>query len=471
MRPIHQLMIAVLLAISASATPPNIVWIIGDDLSPDLGCYGYREVETPHIDRLAEQGVRYTAAFATSPVCSPSRSALITGRYQTSIGTHQHRTPNKGFLPEGVRPVTQHLREAGYQCVNFKGQGANGKTDYNFRSRQSVFDGSELDLAKPFFMQVNFFEPHRPFKKLEGRVREGPAIPPQYPEHPVVRSDWTAYLEHIERLDGKVGRFLAWLEGSGQAENTVVFFFGDHGRPHVWDKQWLYDGGIRVPLIVRWPGMIAAGGSEDRLVSLLDVSAETLKLAGQDIPDGFHGRAFLGKAAERSELFAARDRCGDAYERIRCVRTKRFKYIRNFYPELPYWQTSRYKLTGYPVLDVLKTMHEAGELSPSQARFFADTKPAEELYDLGADPSETNNLVSDPAHLETLERLRSKLDNWIAESGDKGAKPESIENYKAAVAGSTKHFKKKFKPDGWHQRSEAIRAKLVERNLRPTSVE
>lgn len=451
---------------------PNLVWIIGDDLSPDLRCYGEEAVNTPNIDALANQGRRYTAAFATSPVCSPSRSALITGVYQTSIGAHHHRTIAKKALPAGVVPITQHLRNAGYQCINFRDEtiGSSGKTDFNFKATD-VFDQEAWDPTNPFFLMVNFSEPHRPFR-TSGKIRENARIPPMYPgEHPVIQSDWAAYLEVIERLDNKVGRFLEWLDQAGQAENTVVFFFGDHGRPHVWDKQWLYDGGIRVPLIVRWPGEVEAGSVDDRLVSLLDVSKETVALALADVESGMpqqlRGQRFLSpEAPRRREIFAARDRCGDAYDRIRCVRTERFKYIRNFYPELPYWQTSRYKLTGYPAFAVLKEWYAAGKLHGTQARFFADTKPAEELYDLEADPHETTNLASDTQYGETLIALRARLETWIHETGDQGATPEGMDHYRAAVAGSTKHFKG-FQPDAWHERSEAIRARLVERELRP----
>ncbi len=454
-------------AITAAARPPNIVWIIADDLSPELGCYGYRGVRTPNIDRLATGGTLFTAAFSTSPVCSPSRSALITGRYQTSIGAHQHRTMEKLPPPEGVAPITEHLRAAGYRCTNLKGMGANAKTDYNFRWDGPVFDSANLPGGDaPFFLQVSFFEPHRRFKN-KGEPNGGFSIPPQYPDHPAIRADWADYLADIEALDTKVGRVLQWLEDAGHADDTAVFFFGDHGRPHVWDKQWLYDGGIRVPLIVRWPGGLEPNTRDDRLVSLIDISAQTLAIAGAELPDTLDGQPFLGPdAAHREHIIAARDRSGDAFERIRCVRTERYKYIRNFYPELPYWQTSRYKAVQYPTLAVLKELHARSELAPAQARFFADRKPAEELYDLADDHYETTNLAENPAHLEALMDLRSTLDNWISETGDQGATPEPLPLYDAAVGGSAQHFKS-FKPDGWHHRSETIRLKLRERSLRP----
>jgi uncharacterized sulfatase len=377
---------------------------------------------------------------------------------------------DKRPLPVGVVPITEHLRAAGYQCVNLKGMGSNGKTDYNFKSETSVFDSNRIEGDKPFFLQVSFHEPHRSFKN-KGEPHAGFSIPPQYPNHPAIRSDWADYLADIEALDTKLGDLLQWLESEGHAGDTAVFFFGDHGRPHVWDKQWLYDGGIRVPLIVRWPGVIDPGTTDDRLVSLLDVGKQTVYAACAaaqiEMPGGFDGHAFLAEhAPRRDHIIAARDRCGDSYARIRCVRTERYKYIRNFYPELPYWHTSRYKAVQYPALALLKTLYERGELSPAQARFFADRKPAEELYDLVADPHETTNVIGHSAHAGALEGLRATLEEWITDSRDMGAKPEPPELYDAAVSGSARHFKA-FEPDAWHDRSEVIRKQLRERGLGP----
>ncbi len=469
--------VALALAIGAqlqAAEKPNIVWIIGDDLGAELGCYGYKGVRTPHLDKLASQGTRFTAAFATSPVCSSSRSAFMTGRYQTSIGAHHHRTMKKKPLREDVHPITHHLRKAGYQCISHRDHGANGKVDCNFTTpNEKMFDDTIIKGDAPFFLYVNFKEPHRKFKS-PGNPEAKFKLPPQYPDHPEIRADWAAYLAEVEAFDAKVGNFLKWLEDEGLTENTIIFLFGDHGRPHVWGKQWLYEGGIRVPLIVRWPGVVKAAAVDDRLVSLLDVSKQTVYMACAaaqiEMPGGFHGHAFLAENAPRHDyVVAARDRCGDAYDRIRCVRTKRFKYIRNFYPELPYWQTSRYKEVSYPAMRILKELHTKGELTAAQVRFFEARKPAEELYDLEADPHETTNLAAPPKYAKKLVEMRAHLTEWIDDRGDDGAVPETVAEYERAENASKKGFAKKFKPDEWHSRSEMIRKALKKRNMRPES--
>ncbi len=319
--------------------------------------YGYEGVSTPNIDRLAQHGARYTSAFATAPVCSTSRSALITGVYQTTTGTHQHRTPNKKPLPAPIEPITDLMRRAGYYVCNGNSEMKKaGKSDYNFKYDGKMYDAADWSKRRngqPFFAQVQINEPHRDFVRAKDQDRAAHVqIPSYYPEHPVIRADWANYLESIEVLDRKVGSVLQRLEREGLTDNTVVFFFGDHGRPHYRDKQWLYDGGIRVPLIVRWPERIQPGTVRNELVSLVDVSAATLGLAGVQLPAWMHGRDMLAdNFAGREMVFAARDRAGSTLDRVRCVRTDRFKYIRNFHPDRPYSQHSGYKVLQYPGLD------------------------------------------------------------------------------------------------------------------------
>ena len=234
---------------------PNILWLISEDTSPDFGCYGNTLVRTPNVDRLAAEGMRFTHSFATSPVCSPSRSAFCTGMYQTTIGAHQHRTYYKQELPAPVRVVTDYFREAGYYTTNCKGLQYDqpGKTDWNFTLGHEAFDGTNWRGRKsgqPFFAQVNLFLTHRPFVRDERNPIDPDAAqaPPIYPDHPVTRRDWADYLESLQVLDRQIGAVLTRLEGEGLADNTIVFYFGDHGQPHLWAKQWLYEGGIRVPL-------------------------------------------------------------------------------------------------------------------------------------------------------------------------------------------------------------------------------
>ena len=426
---------------ATAAGRPNILWLIAEDLSPDLACYGNRVVHTPNLDRLAREGMRFTNAFVTGPVCSASRSAIATGMYQTTIGAHNHRSHrDDGYrLPQGVEPFTRYLQRAGYHTSNVinaaPGVRGTGKTDFNFVT-ESVFDGkdwSERRKGQPFYAQVNFSETHRPFRRSPEHPIDPSriALPPYYPDHPSVRKDWAMYLETLQNLDVKVGKVLARLEQEGLAEDTIVFFFGDHGRPMPRGKQFLYEGGIRIPLLVRIPAKFRPagykpGGVSDALISAIDITATTLKLAGVEPPAHMEGRVFLGPGAQRREfIIAARDRCDETVDRIRCVRTQRFKYIRNFFPDRPYTQQNVYKDVNYPTLAVMRQLYEEGRLSGAAAAFLAPRRPAEELYDLQADPHETRNLAEDPAHRRTLEQMRAILDRWIRETGDQGQYPEA----------------------------------------------
>lgn len=407
---------------------PNVLWIYGEDLYPDLGCYGTPVVHTPHIDQLAAEGTIYKNSFVTCPVCSPSRSAIITGRYQTAIGAHNHRSKRDVPLPNGVRLITDYFRDAGYFTCNSPGPGAYdkaGKTDFNFFV-EKPFDGSDWSARKkdqPFYAQLNITDTHRDFARDNERPIDPASveIPPYYPDHPLVRADWAQYLESIQVLDRKIGQVMQRLEQEGLRDNTIVFFIGDHGRAHARDKQFLYDGGLRVPCIARWPGQIAAGAIDEQLVSGVDFAATALHLCGLPVPQSLDGRAFIkGDTAERETVFAARDRCDGTDDRIRCVRTARYKYIRNLEPERPYMQFNAYKKHQYPAWTLLRVLHQRGQLSPAQAQFLAPTRPPEELYDLHRDPHELNNLAADPAHESTRSNLCRQLDQWMTATKDQG---------------------------------------------------
>ncbi|MCB1231257.1 MAG: sulfatase [Verrucomicrobiae bacterium] len=439
------------LAATAFAAPPNILWIVADDLGPELGCCGYEGVATPNIDRLAAEGVRYTRAFSSAPVCSASRTAFITGKYQTSIGGFHHRTRIIKPLPEPVKPVTELFRDAGYFVTNGAGSTGDlerpGKSDYNFEYEdKTMFDGTDWRQraeGQPFFAQVQMHEPHRPFV-TSGRSGDGLDIPPFYPDHPVTRADWANYLATIEQLDERVGVVLDRLEAGGLADNTVVIFFGDHGRPHLRGKQWLYEGGILTPLIIRWPDKLTAGEVRDGMVSLIDLAPTSLAAAGIALPDWFDGVDILAPGFQgRDRIFAARDRCGDAPDRIRCVRTERWKYIRNFEPGRSFSQYSGYKKLQYPVLTLMAVMNAQGRLNGRQAEWFADTRPAEELYDLDADPWELNNLATDSAHADTVAQLRGELDTWIQQTHDQGAELEGDAAYMEALMAEKRGYYEK----------------------------
>jgi arylsulfatase A-like enzyme len=411
--------------------------------------------------------VLYTAAFTTAPVCSPSRSAFMTGMYQTTIGAHNHRSHrDDGYaLPEGVRLLTDRFRDAGYFTANvvelppelgFRGT---GKTDWNFAYEGKPFDGrrwSELRDHQPFFAQVNFEETHRPFR---AKRRADPAavdLPPYYPDLPdvpVVRQDFAAYLDAASELDRKVGKILARLEADGLADDTIVAFFADNGQAHVRGKQFPYDSGLRVPLIIRWaksfapPAGYRAGSTDDRIVAAIDLGPTLLATAAGVKASGMEGQTFLGKqAVARRYVFGARDRCDETVFRLRTVRDARFRYLRNFTPDRPFLQPNAYKARQYPVWTLLPKL--AGRLNDVQAALLAQTMPPEELYDVRADPHETRNLAKDPAHAATLRRLRGELDRWLRVTRDQGGRLEPPEV--AAALGATR---------GGDPRAPAIRDK------------
>lgn len=435
---------------------PNVVWIVADDLSPELSCYGYQSVATPNIDRLAQEGTRFTLAFSTAPVCSASRTAFQTGQYQTTVGGHHHDTRIKPVLPETIPTVTGLMRDAGYFVSNGRGNSEQpdrpAKSHLNFVYKASeFFDGHDWTgraSGQPFFAQVQIKEPHRSFVQ---RTREFPdaQIPPYYPDHPVTKADWGNYLASIEVLDKRVGKVLDRLDDEGLADNTLVMFFGDHGRPHVRGKQWLYDGGLHVPLLVRWPGHIDSGTIDKRLVSLLDLMPTTLAAAQVSVPSNakLMGTDLLDPTWKgHQELFAARDRCGEAVDRIRSVRTKDFKYIRNFHPDKPYLQHSSYKKLSYPVLTLMKALHAEGSFD---SPLMASTRPKEELYDLKADPFEMHNLAGDPNYSNQLKSFRRKIDNWVIETNDQGAIDESLTvDMDALTASKWKWFESTMKKRG-----------------------
>lgn len=416
---------------SNESQQPNIVWILAEDTCPELSCYGTPAVKTPFLDKLASEGIRYTNAIVTCPVCSPSRSAMITGMYQTSIGAHHHRTMNKKPLPNRIKPITYYLKKAGY--FNALGCGFSAKKDFNF-SGEDYFEGkdwSERNEGQPFFAQITLAVTHRNFT----RDRENPIspesveIPPYYPNNPLVRRDWANYLESVQIMDRQVGEIIKRLEDEKLIDNTVVIFIGDNGRCHVRGKEFLYEGGVLVPLIVKWEGNTPIGEVNSDLVSSIDISAEILNLAGVELPEHMEGQPFLfEKNKKREFVVAARDRCGSTYERMRCIRTKKIKYIRNYYPQLPYLvMANNYKREQYPVQTLMQVMYAEGTLTTDQNRFMAPVKPEEELYDLENDPFELNNLVNDPEYNQILILQRERLNTWVEETGDNGAIPEDPE--------------------------------------------
>lgn len=418
---------------------PNILWITCEDTSPHLGCYGVPGAHTPNLDQLAAEGARYDCAFSVAGVCAPSRSCLITGMYPTSLGTCHMRCQNPP--PPHVRCFPAYLRDAGYYCTN------NVKTDYNFPVPDDAWDEcsnkahfrKRPDPAQPFFAVFNFTTTHEsqigtlPKDLEEFRERAGGELhdpdaldlPPYFPDTPLIRRHWAHYFDLVTIMDRQAGEILQQLEEDGLAENTVVFFYGDHGVGLPRCKRWMYDCGIQAPLIIRWPGRIEPGVASGRLVSFVDFGPTVLSIAGVAIPDHMQGRAFLGAAdtPPREYVYAARDRMDERYDLIRAIRDKQYKYIRNYEPDKPYAQYLSYP-ESYPVLQDMRRVEQEGALTDAQKLFFREAKPLEELYDTDADPHELNNLADDPAQAERLARLRQALDAWLDDARDVGFVPE-----------------------------------------------
>jgi N-sulfoglucosamine sulfohydrolase len=414
-------------AILKGQSRPNILWILGDDLGPQLSCYGHPIVRTPNMDRLANEGVRFTRAHTTAPVCSSSRSAFNVGLYQTHTGTQNHRShrDDNYQLPGNAKLISERLAEAGYFTANVTGiaPGVRGtaKTDWNWKAGKG-FLGShwrERAAGQPFFAQINFQAPHKGPAFVAARKQArlvDPSrvdLPPYYPDDPRVRDEVANYYDAIHLLDTQVGATLDQLKSDGVLDNTVIFLFGDNGRCLIRGKQWLYDAGTHVPLLVRNPGVLRAGTVREDVVSALDITAQSLEYAGLKLPEPFHGQPLFG-GKPREHVFTARDRCDMTVDRIRAVQTKRFKLIRNLMPEKPYTQHNDYILKEYPTFTALKELHAAGKLNATQSLFMAERKAEVEFYDLDQDPHEVKNLAGSKAFAREQARLDQLLNEWIA---------------------------------------------------------
>lgn len=422
---------------------PNILWISLEDTTPRFGCYGDPVARTPNIDRLAAGGCRFPNAFSTAGVCAPSRSAIITGMYQTSIGTHHMRTthtnqhtpdmptPYSAVPPPYVKTFTEYLRGAGYYCTN------NSKTDYQFTPPSTAWDDCSntghwrnREEGQPFFSVFNPTVTHESgmWERENGRpLTTNPddvQLPPYLPDTPKSRAALARHYDNLAIADARVGELLAQLEEDGLTENTIVFLWSDHGEGLPRGKRWPYDAGIRIPLIVRWPGELPPDSVSEQLVSLIDLGPTVLSLCGVEAPQHLQGQPFLGlHAMEREYIFATRDRYDESYDMVRAVRDKRYKYIRNYYPEKPYLLWIPYR-NRHPIMQEMWRLHAAGKLEGDAAVMFQYPRPAEELYDVANDRYELNNLASDAAHADVLEQMRGALAQWQSDFGDMGDIPE-----------------------------------------------
>ena len=431
---------------------PNIIWIVAEDMSDHWSCYGESTIRTPNIDKLAQEGVLFEKVFVSAPVCSPSRSALITGMYQTTIGAHNHRSQIKEgngggnskyfesfVLPQEISYLPKIFKEAGYYTVLGTQQtiilqdetiSQFGKTDYNFIWDSEWYDDNNWknrEPDQPFFAQVQLRGGKFRRAMLDNPVSQTDVIiPPYYPDDDVLRSDWATYLNSVLSLDLEVKQIIERLEEEGLTDNTAIFLFTDHGISHLRGKQFLYEEGIKVPLIVRWPAWLPAGERRRELVSHIDIAATSLFLAGIPVPSDMQGQPFFGKDyIPREYVFTARDRCDETIDLIRAVRTPNYKYIHNFLPDRSHAQPNQYK-DGKPFNVHMRQLYNSGKLKPETALYFQSTRPVEELYDLVNDPWEMNNLAGDPKYSGLLANMRALLWQTSEETGDLGYIPEPI---------------------------------------------
>ncbi|MFN3168012.1 MAG: sulfatase [Phycisphaeraceae bacterium] len=446
------------LALPALAQPPtkthpplNVVWLSVEDMSPWIGPYGDKTVPTPNLDKLAAQGVTYDNAFATSPVCAPARSSLITGMFCTRIGTMQMRNGNpsraaiqkdpdaykdipgyEGLPPAFVRCFPEHLRAAGYYCTN------NSKQDYQFKPPKTVWDESSGKATwknragdQPFFAVFNHTGTHESQAFPRARARpvvvkpEDAPVPPIYPDTPAVRDAMSRTYNNIAEMDQWVGQKMKELDDAGLLDNTVVIFFSDHGVGLPRGKRSCFDTGLRVPLIVRYPDQRDAGTRSARVVSFVDFGPSVLSLAGIDPDDRLDGTPFLGPFATTRDdyrngyAYANADRFDSVYDRARTISDGRFRYTRNYVTDLPYLIRNAYR-ENIPMTFDLYKLEETGPMTPAQWQFAAKNRPAEAFYDSKNDPWETHNLIDSPEHQQRIATMRKHLDAWIKDTGDLG---------------------------------------------------
>ena len=446
---------------------PNILWLVIEDTSPILPPYGDYTIDAPNISRLAKEGVTYTNVYSPSGVCSPSRTSLALGMYPSSIGANHMRTSShreitglpayEAVPPPQAKMLSQYMRGLGYYTTN------NYKTDYQFKPPNNAWDDSSTTAhwrnrpeGTPFFSVVNFTTPHESglfepygFREIEkrhyfsdnaGRIAELPShhsvksleadtaihlpkdtnfpIPPYLPDTPEVRRDMWKVYNNLAETDQQIGAVLAQLEEDGLLEKTIIFFYADHGGPLPRQKRLIYDSGLKVPLIIRFPQSLDRGMKDDQLVSFVDFAPTTLSLAGHDIPAHMHGTDFISKNKdEREFIHAAADRFDGFTDSIRAVKNKRYKYIRNYRPDQGYYLPVKYR-ERIPTMQALLRLRDEGELNDVQSQWFRESKELDELFDTLKDPYELNNLAAEPDYADILSNLKIEMDDWLLRIDD-----------------------------------------------------
>ena len=420
--------------LTAQTKKPNILCITCEDISPLLGCFGDEIAKTPNLDQLASEGIKFTNLFSCSGVCAPSRFALITGMYPSACGGNNMRTSS--YLPNGVpsyeavprsqvKCVSEYLRANGYYYTN------NQKTDYQFKVPITAWDECSKRAhwknrpeGMPFFAIFNLGTTHesqvwdRANDPVTIRPEEVP-VPPYFPDTQIIRRDIARVYNNITVMDREVGELIDEVKKAGLLEKTIIIFYSDHGGPLPRGKRELYDTGLNAPMIIRFPDEKYAGTEVDDLISFVDIPPTIMSLAGIEPPDYMHGSAFLGKykSKPREYIFAARDRMDSECDVRRAVRDKKFKYIRNYRPEIGCYQDIKFRKSLESMKELLR-LRDEGKLNKVQMYWFRKTKSPEELYDLSIDPYELNNVADDPAYREELIRLRKIHVKWLKEIGD-----------------------------------------------------
>jgi len=461
---------------------PNFLWLSCEDINAHIGCFGDKFAITPNIDKLASDAVRYTNAFTTAGVCAPCRSGIITGMYQTTIGTHHMRCSAK--LPSFIKAFSSYLRDAGYYCTN------NSKTDYQTKDLKDAWDESSSKAhwkngkaGQPFFAVFNFGGCHESgiareskyksvTKNLKPSQRQDPKkleLPPYYPDTPIVREDWKRNYELITAMDAWIGEKINEIKEAGLYENTIVFFWSDHGVGLPRAKRWLYDSGTHIPLVIRVPHKLQTddqskpGTIDDQLISSIDFGPTVLNLAGVKIPKHIQGQPFLGKnlPPQRDYVYGVRDRMDERYDIIRSVRDKRYRYIRNYEPLKTFYQYMNTPEKGATMKEI-RRIHAEGKLPPAAKLFMADRKSVEELYDLVSDPHEINNLAAKSEYKPLLERMRKVHLQWVQDTKDLGLIPEPEIVEREARYGNRYAILRQPEGDELNKRLGAIAARASE---------
>ena len=452
---------------------PNIIWLMAEDMSLDLECYGMKGVKTPNLNRIAEEGVRFDNCFVTNPICSPSRSAMLTGTHQLKINAHHHRSNRDVPLNENYKPFTFWLRKAGYTTIlghhgvmgkgrkidaNFKHEALgpwDGKTQFGIFDKYDEFEKKD----EPFFAQIQLVASHR--GDWWNKVREESKhpvdpkeveLPAFMADDPVIRLDWAKYLDQIEYLDNEVGMIFKELEEKDMADNTVVIFIGDNGRCNIRGKGYLHDPGLHIPFIVYYPKGIEGGQIRKDVVSATDITATVLDFAQVKVPNYMTGKPVFDKKFDRDYVYAARDLWDEVEEKSRALTSGNWKYIRNDRPEIPFDAHQAYLEFYRPAVHVMRRLKEEGKLSEHESIFFEPHKQPEELYNLVEDPQELNNLVDKPEYAKILKDLRKKIVQY-----DKKMKPVSnIYHPVHANAVDLLEWVKKDRPELYQQMLDGV---------------